>query len=75
MSPDMPVQLTHQSRIGDTDLFILAIFRRRIEERRCVRVRAGSLQGSREPPWLALNRFIARQEWTRPTHSWIARRQ
>jgi hypothetical protein len=24
-----------------------------------------------ESPWLALNRCIAREEWTSPAHSWI----
>jgi hypothetical protein len=26
-----------------------------------------------ESQWLVLNRYIAQQEWTQPTHSWIAR--
>jgi hypothetical protein len=40
-----------------------------------VHSRASFLQWNRESPWLALNQCIAREEWTRPTHSWIAVRR
>jgi hypothetical protein len=68
------VQRTPQSGIGDSDPLISAIFRHCVEERRYVRRRVGFLRWNRESPWLALNQYIAREEWTRPTHSWIARR-
>ena len=28
-----------------------------------------------ESPWLAFNRCISREEWTRPTGAWIAKKE
>jgi hypothetical protein len=35
-------------------------------------MRASLPQWYRESPWLAFNRCISREEWTRPTDAWIA---
>jgi len=37
--------------------------------------RTSFLQWNCESPWLALNRCIAREEWARPTHSWMAQQR
>jgi hypothetical protein len=35
-------------------------------------MRASVPQWNLESPWLAFNRCISREEWTRPTEAWIA---
>lgn len=57
---------------GYAVLLFLAAASRCVPERREARMRASLPQWSRESPWLAFNRCISRQEWTKPTGAWIA---
>jgi len=75
ISPDLPVQSAQQSNISDAGPFALTVARRCVERRRKAHIRTSFLQWNSESPWLALNRCIAREEWTRPTHSWIAQQR
>jgi hypothetical protein len=72
MSPEMPVRRAQQSNISIADPLALTVARRWVKERREARVRASYPQWNCESPWLELNRCMAREEWTRPTHAWIA---
>lgn len=73
--PDVPMQRARQSNISDAGPFALTVSLRRLEGRRKSHTRASFQQWNCESPWLALNRCIAREEWTRPTHSWMAQQR
>jgi hypothetical protein len=75
MLTDMLMRRAQQSNIGDADPVAFTAARRCAEERLRTRTRSGFPQWNCESPWLALNRRIAREEWTRPTHSWIAQQR
>lgn len=68
----MPVQRAH---IVDADPFSLGFASRRVRERRRARMRANLPQWTRESPWLAFNRSIAREAWTTPADSWIGQQR
>jgi short chain dehydrogenase len=69
---DVLVQRAPQSNISDAGPLVLMVARRCIEERRKARIRTSFFQWNYESPWLALNQCIAQEEWTTPTHSWMA---
>jgi hypothetical protein len=75
MLTDMLVQRAQQRNISDADPIACTTARRCAEERLRTRTRAGFPQWNCESRWLALNRCIAREEWTRPTHSWISQQR
>jgi hypothetical protein len=70
MSPDVFVQRAQPSNISAAGPLALRIARSSLEECRKARMRTRFLQWN-----FALNRCIAREEWTRPTHSWIAQQR
>jgi hypothetical protein len=75
MSPDMLLRRAQQGNISDANPFAFTVARRYVEERLRARTRASFPQWNFESPWIALNRCIAQEEWTRPTHSWIAQQR
>lgn len=75
ISFDVLVQRAQQSNISDAGPFPLTVARRCVEGRRKAHIRRSFLHWNYESPWLALNRCNAREEWTRPTHSWIAQQR
>jgi hypothetical protein len=66
MSPDMLVRRAQRSNIANTDPLVSNV---------AGRTRAGFRPWNVESPWLALNRCIAREEWTAPTYSWISQQR
>jgi hypothetical protein len=66
---------TRQTRVSDSTSLALTVAARYADAR--LRARAGTIVGRwhGESPWLALNRCIARYEWIRPTHSWMAQQR
>jgi hypothetical protein len=64
--------MLQRAHIGDAVPLSLAVASRCVRERRGARMRASLPQWNRESAWLALNRCISQEEWTRPTDSWIA---
>jgi hypothetical protein len=75
MSPDMLVRRAQQRNISGAHPFVFTIARRCVEQRLRDRTRASFPQWNCESPWLALNRCIAREEWTGPTHSWVVQQR
>jgi hypothetical protein len=75
MSHDQLVQCAQQGNMSSWDPLASTVASRYLGERRKPRCRPSFPQWRLDSPWLALNRCISREQWTRPTDSWIAQQR